>query len=449
MANPAIKFYILPAPDAAMPAKAVLTAKESRLYFNLPSEAGPNGSRKEIAFKQHEKVPVYLSIFPDRGTAEKAVPHQDLVVELAFTDAKGQKESLSLPVYVINQKRDRPATFRISVDFSQDKTGFFQDERKRAVVVQVANDWAYYVDDMQLGPVAAGAEKTFIWNPDGFKTGRYVTNAKEYTGYLLYAYGIKSELLRSGGEPSQAGGYQTQKGKLLPIRRSGGLEVEIQGNYNQRGWLVELPDADWWKSSNLRHVENDLYSIVHHEIGHALFFNPANTRFAAAKAKGKLEDPALREYLGSDPKIDKSDHFDGTIDPVSRRGTFGYEYHGDMPRGRWLISKADLLCAQALGYKLREVSALAPLTLLSEKLPSGTVSAKYSKRLRAMGGIPFYHWELVSGALPDGLSLDSFTGQISGTPRKAGTFDFTVQVRDYDERASGKRQRLQIQICAE
>jgi hypothetical protein len=40
---------------------------------------------------------------------------------------------------------------------------------------------------------------------------------------------------------------------------------------------------------------------------------------------------------------------------------------------------------------------------------------------------------------PGELLLDAFTAELSGTPRKAGTFDFAVQVPDYDKRA-GKRQ---------
>jgi hypothetical protein len=39
-------------------------------------------------------------------------------------------------------------------------------------------------------------------------------------------------------------------------------------------------------------------------------------------------------------------------------------------------------------------------------------------------------WSVVSGSLPDGLSLDSTTGVLSGTPSALGSRDFTVEVRD-------------------
>lgn len=441
LANPAIKFFIVPPTTAHLPAKVVLTAREPRLYFDLPSETGAGGPRKEITFQKAEKAPVYISIFPDRDGED-----EDHELKLTITDAKGREQTLRLPVHVIDQDRPRKPAFPIHLDFSQDRTGFFKDAQRRAVVTQAAEDWAAFFTDMSLRPVAASDERTFIWNPDGFKNGRVVTNAEEYTGYRLYAYGIQCDLLRSGGEPSRDGGFQVGGGKQLPLRRSGGLEIEVQGNYNRKGWLVQLADADWWKASNLQHEANDLYSIAHHEIGHALFFNPHNPLFEKAKKQGKLQYAAVRAYLGTDPAIDKSDHWHGTIDPASRRGAFGYEYHGDVPRGRWLITKFDLLCAQALGYQLRDHPAFAPVRLLKHPLPTASLSRRYSAPLRAEGGIPFYHWEVVAGTLPDGLTLDSFTGEIAGMPRTAGTFEFTVQVRDYDEKAKGQKQPLRLLV---
>jgi hypothetical protein len=439
MANPAIKFYLVPPPDAAFPARAVLRGSDSRLYFDLPSRAGPDGPRKEVPFARREKVPVHLSIFPDRDGKDER--HE---LEVEFTDARGRKERVTLPVRVIDQDRERPEDFRITVDFGQDRTGFFGDAKKRAVVLRAARDWAYFIGDMRLKPVPAGAEKTLIWGPDGFVTPRAVRNAREYTGYLLYAYGIKSGLLRSGGEPSPYGGFQVGAGKVLPVRRSGGVEVEIQGNYNTKGWLVDLPDGDWWKATNFGDVPNDLYSIVHHELGHALVFNPANRLVRRGKA---LADARVRAYLGRGPVLSRTDHLEGVVDPESLRGAYGNEYHGKVPPGRWLITKLDLLCARAAGYQLRETSAFRPLALLTEALPRATAGVPYAATVRAEGGIPFYNWEVVEGRLSDGLSLDSFGGRVRGTPRAAGSYAFTVRVRDYTENAPGRTRRLHLEVA--
>lgn len=442
MANPAIRLLIGPRPDAALPAKVVLRASDPRIYFDLPGDAGQNGARKEFLFKAHAKIPVSIAIFPDRdGRDEEHELHVECV------DGNDRRTALSLPIRVIDQDReDRGLVFSVKVDFSQDRTGFFQDAAARAVIIRAANDWAYFFDDMQLAGVPAGAEQTFLWNPDGFKTGRYRTNEDEYRGFLLYAYGIKGDEIRSGGEPSRAGGFQRSGEADLPIRRSGGVEVEVRGNYNTLGWLMELDDADWWRATNLNGMKHDLYSIVHHEIGHALIFNPGHTCFAAAKLLGTLRNARLTAYVGSAPPIDRTDHLRDVVDPESLRGAFGNEYHGKTPRGRWLITKTDLLSAEAVGYVLRETSAFAQLKLTTDILPKGAVGAHYSALVRATGGIPFYNWEVIDGQLPEGLALDRFSGEIDGIPKRTGSSAFTVRVREYNEKSPGKSQRLKIEI---
>ena len=55
----------------------------------------------------------------------------------------------------------------------------------------------------------------------------------------------------------------------------------------------------------------------------------------------------------------------------------------------------------------------------------------YSQTLEASGGSGTYTtWSITSGALPDGLSLGSLDGIISGTPTVANEYYFTVQVTD-------------------
>ncbi|HEV3383962.1 MAG TPA: Ig domain-containing protein [Gemmata sp.] len=443
IANPAIKIYLTPPKNIIFPAKAILATKEPRLHFDLPSATSEKGSRKEVVWKKNEKMAVYVTIFPDRdGENEK---HQ---ITIDFADASDHTEQIVLPVKVIDQDRERAEEFHITVDFSQDRTRFFEDEKKRATVIQAANDWAYFFSDMKLKSVPAGTERTPIWGPEGFKKTTTVTNSKEYTGFLLYAYGIRDEesdgrKIRSGGEPSREGGFQNSMGKSLPIRRSGGLEIEVQGNYNKLGWNNPLGERDWWQATNLGDMKNDLYSIAHHEMGHSLFFNPNNSML---KRNAVLQDDRIRDYLGSYPKVTRTDHLEGLIDPASLRGAFGNEYHGKMPLGRWMITKLDLLCAQAIGYKLRETTALMSLTIKTGDLPKGKKGAAYSAKLQALGGIPFYCWETVD-ELPAGLALNTFTGEISGSPKKAGEYEFTAKVRDYLEGSKGATQRLRIAIA--
>jgi hypothetical protein len=141
----------------------------------------------------------------------------------------------------------------------------------------------------------------------------------------------------------------------LALRRSGGIEVETQGNFNTLGWIVDLEPDNWWRSGNFGNEQNDLYSIVHHEIGHAHGFNIAYSLFVAAKGTG-LSTPALVAYHGGQIAIDPFDHFAGIVDPDSGFGAFGNEYNGGMPARRWLITRTDVLALEAIGYKLRPLS---------------------------------------------------------------------------------------------
>jgi hypothetical protein len=442
MANPAIKFFVVPPQNAAFPATAIITADNARLYFDLPSQVGAAGPSKSITFADaFARVPVLISNAPDRDTSNG---HHHLTVQ--FTGNDNQQMSLVIDVHEIDQDQTAPGPYAITADFSQDQTGFYSDPVKAAIVQQAAADYAYFVGDMQLDPVAAGSETTFIWDKDSFNSGHFVTNSQGYTGFLLYAYGIHTAALRSGGEPSSAGGFQSSGGVGLPLRRSGGYESETQGNFNTLGWFLTANDNDWWVSQNFGNEPNDLYSIGHHEMGHAFIFNPAQPNFGQFKQLGFVEDAAVLAYHGSYPRIDGFDHMNGAIDRASRRGAFGYEYFGDVPRRRWLITKLDLLVAQAIGYTLRQTSAFVPLSISTTTLINGKVPWPYAATLQAVGGIPFYNWTIASGSLPDGLSLNTYTGGISGWPTTPGTFNFTVRVQEYVEGSPGVTVPLTITV---
>lgn len=72
----------------------------------------------------------------------------------------------------------------------------------------------------------------------------------------------------------------------------------------------------------------------------------------------------------------------------------------------------------------------ALLQIAARPLLPGIVGTPYSARLAASNGTKPYAWSVLSGALPAGLTLDSATGQISGTPAAAGTFTAIIQAQD-------------------
>jgi hypothetical protein len=62
------------------------------------------------------------------------------------------------------------------------------------------------------------------------------------------------------------------------------------------------------------------------------------------------------------------------------------------------------------------LSTGTPPTVSTTSLLTGSQKEPYTATLSAAGGTPPYTWTIVSGGLPSGLSLNSSTGVISGTP---------------------------------
>jgi RHS repeat-associated protein len=70
------------------------------------------------------------------------------------------------------------------------------------------------------------------------------------------------------------------------------------------------------------------------------------------------------------------------------------------------------------------------LAIITTQLPAGVVGSPYSgATLQAVGGTMPYLWGWGAGT-PPGLSLDTNTGAISGTPTAIGTYQFPVNVTD-------------------
>ena len=87
----------------------------------------------------------------------------------------------------------------------------------------------------------------------------------------------------------------------------------------------------------------------------------------------------------------------------------------------------------AIRVKLIDNRPPMPPTIVAESLPDGMEGEAYSNRLTAKGTAPIT-WSIVSGVLPEGLSLNEDTGEISGTPAGEGTEVFTAMaVNDLGE----------------
>jgi hypothetical protein len=72
----------------------------------------------------------------------------------------------------------------------------------------------------------------------------------------------------------------------------------------------------------------------------------------------------------------------------------------------------------------------APLLISTTSLPDGAVGSAYAQSVAVTGGVVPYTWSITVNTLPAGLTLDTSTGAITGTPTTIGSSTFTVHVAD-------------------
>jgi sugar lactone lactonase YvrE len=80
--------------------------------------------------------------------------------------------------------------------------------------------------------------------------------------------------------------------------------------------------------------------------------------------------------------------------------------------------------------KKKYIPVVSPFTMVTTSLPNANFGKAYSEDVIVHGGFAPYTWSVSEGNLPDGLTLDTSTGNISGKPSKAGSYSFTIRVKD-------------------
>jgi hypothetical protein len=74
-------------------------------------------------------------------------------------------------------------------------------------------------------------------------------------------------------------------------------------------------------------------------------------------------------------------------------------------------------------------SGTEPLSIATVRLARGALRSPYDFKLKAVGGLPPYIWQVSEGSLPPGLVLFP-DGSIEGAPSEVGEFTFTIKVAD-------------------
>ena len=104
-------------------------------------------------------------------------------------------------------------------------------------------------------------------------------------------------------------------------------------------------------------------------------------------------------------------------------GSF-FSYNGS----NWVTGASTSQNACVKAFTVSGSSTPVKPTILTDYPPDGFVNLSYSSTIIASGSGPMT-WSM-SGNVPSGLSINSSTGEISGTPTKTGNFTFTVKVEN-------------------
>jgi Tol biopolymer transport system component len=94
----------------------------------------------------------------------------------------------------------------------------------------------------------------------------------------------------------------------------------------------------------------------------------------------------------------------------------------------------------------KPVSSVAPVRITNSTLPVAQVDKAYRTQIKTTGGRGGKVFDIPTGSLPMGLTLDSSSGVISGTPQKAGKTSFVVRVRDLSGTADNQLLKLFVRL---
>lgn len=120
-----------------------------------------------------------------------------------------------------------------------------------------------------------------------------------------------------------------------------------------------------------------------------------------------------------------------TVSPAS--GTAAGSFLATYLANTGAAARSGTISLSAQNIAITQAGTVIPPAVKTTALPSALVGTAYSFQLAAGGGTPPYSgWAVAGGSLPPGLTLDSSSGAIGGSPSTAAgsPFSFAVTVKD-------------------
>lgn len=392
--------------------------------MDRPSSLSAGGAWKTVTFQNSSsRIDVQLAIAPDRAGGYGEIE----IYQLGFS-YNGQTSN-TIPIKVTDLDDDFEPKLPLVFDYRSDSINylFSKDEYRNASELAV-KDWFYFFDYDSFDVVAAGDEVTSLPG-NNWQNHVQSSNSEPYNGFWIFARSIDEPY--STGYPTNNQKHHTINGVEVPGRLPRSSNLILQDNPNAN-WFLSTDDEQWYRTDP--YSIDDVYGVVMHEFGHSIVFHNWLPGF---KDYSDNPDGAQRviDYQGTSVPVGSSAHLVDDERSWDRLSGHSAGYGGVCPPRRWMLTKLTLLIAQEVGWKLREIGPFIAPEIMTENLPAGVINKAYSQVIESnMGGVPIYDWTITEGALPEGLSLNRFTGEISGTiGAEVGTYNFTVQLKDCDE----------------
>ena len=134
-------------------------------------------------------------------------------------------------------------------------------------------------------------------------------------------------------------------------------------------------------------------------------------------------------------------------DGIHGVGTVTYADHFDNALGEWVTVTVDMSKVVVVGDYVGAQMAgfdVAPNLNMIDHVQDGDPNVAYPNRTVVIAGTSPFTSSITSGHLPPGLSYDTTTGILSGTPTAGGKYTFTIQATDLNNGNVSKSYTINI-----